>query len=163
MGRYYTGDIEGKFWCGTQDSDDATFFHIMCEHQCTYYYPCCGETADRNSEETCPNCSEPEEQEESQSQIYYYFYKNDEQVEKMKERIAECFDALEIAEEKRSEYMHKDDEEKKAYYDRLEDILAAPYLNGDEDKAKWAARLMLGLRINHVLSLKDECELYCDC
>jgi len=26
MGRYYTGDIEGKFWFGVQDSDDASFF-----------------------------------------------------------------------------------------------------------------------------------------
>jgi hypothetical protein len=26
MGRYYNGDIEGKFWFGVQSSDDATFF-----------------------------------------------------------------------------------------------------------------------------------------
>ena len=26
MGRYYNGDIEGKFWFGVQDSDDASFF-----------------------------------------------------------------------------------------------------------------------------------------
>jgi len=26
MGRYYSGDIEGKFWFGVQDSDDASFF-----------------------------------------------------------------------------------------------------------------------------------------
>ncbi len=26
MGRYYTGDIEGKFWFALQDSDDATHF-----------------------------------------------------------------------------------------------------------------------------------------
>lgn len=26
MGRYYNGDIEGKFWFGVQDSDDAEFF-----------------------------------------------------------------------------------------------------------------------------------------
>lgn len=26
MGRYYTGDIEGKFWFGVQSSDDANFF-----------------------------------------------------------------------------------------------------------------------------------------
>lgn len=26
MGRYYSGDIEGKFWFGVQDSDDADFF-----------------------------------------------------------------------------------------------------------------------------------------
>jgi hypothetical protein len=26
MGRYYWGDIEGKFWFGVQSSDDASFF-----------------------------------------------------------------------------------------------------------------------------------------
>jgi len=26
MGRYYSGDIEGKFWFGVQASDDASFF-----------------------------------------------------------------------------------------------------------------------------------------
>ena len=26
MGRYYNGDIEGKFWFGVQSSDDAEFF-----------------------------------------------------------------------------------------------------------------------------------------
>lgn len=26
MGRYYSGDIEGKFWFGVQPSDDAEFF-----------------------------------------------------------------------------------------------------------------------------------------
>ena len=26
MGRYYNGDIEGKFWFGVQSSTDATFF-----------------------------------------------------------------------------------------------------------------------------------------
>ncbi len=26
MGRYYSGDIEGRFWFGLQDSQDASFF-----------------------------------------------------------------------------------------------------------------------------------------
>ncbi len=29
MGRYYSGDIEGKFWFGVQDSDDADFFGVI--------------------------------------------------------------------------------------------------------------------------------------
>jgi hypothetical protein len=28
MGRYYSGDIEGKFWVGVQDSSDANFFGV---------------------------------------------------------------------------------------------------------------------------------------
>jgi len=29
MGRYYSGDIEGKFWFGTQPSNDADFFGVI--------------------------------------------------------------------------------------------------------------------------------------
>tara|TARA_E500000081_G_C6135368_1_gene356349 strand:- start:698 stop:1093 length:396 start_codon:yes stop_codon:yes gene_type:complete len=29
MGRYYDGDIEGKFWFGLQPSDDADFFGVQ--------------------------------------------------------------------------------------------------------------------------------------
>ena len=29
MGRYYSGDIEGKFWFGVQDSSDADFFGVI--------------------------------------------------------------------------------------------------------------------------------------
>lgn len=36
MGRYYTGDIEGKFWFGTQPSDDAEQFGAV-ESTVTYY------------------------------------------------------------------------------------------------------------------------------
>jgi hypothetical protein len=28
MGRFYSGDIEGKFWVGVQSSDDADFFGV---------------------------------------------------------------------------------------------------------------------------------------
>ncbi len=29
MGRYYSGDIEGKFWFGVQASNDADFFGVV--------------------------------------------------------------------------------------------------------------------------------------
>lgn len=35
MGRYYKGDIEGKFWFGVQSSDDASFFG-GCESEPNY-------------------------------------------------------------------------------------------------------------------------------
>ena len=28
MGRYYRGDIEGKFWFAVQQSDDADYFGV---------------------------------------------------------------------------------------------------------------------------------------
>ena len=39
MGRYYSGDIEGKFWFGIQPSDDASFFGgEELEPSCISYY-----------------------------------------------------------------------------------------------------------------------------
>ena len=35
MGRYYNGDIEGKFWFGVQSSDDGEFFGAR-EHEPLY-------------------------------------------------------------------------------------------------------------------------------
>ena len=36
MGRYYNGDIEGKFWFGVQSSDDADFFGSKGEEPNTF-------------------------------------------------------------------------------------------------------------------------------
>ena len=40
MGRFYNGDIEGKFWFGVQSSNDADFFGVKGEHpsELIYYY-----------------------------------------------------------------------------------------------------------------------------
>jgi hypothetical protein len=40
MGRYYTGDIEGKFWFGVQASDDASFFGGSEDRSHLNYYFC---------------------------------------------------------------------------------------------------------------------------
>lgn len=40
MGRYYSGDIEGKFWFGIQSSNDADFFGVegMRPDRLNYYF-----------------------------------------------------------------------------------------------------------------------------
>ena len=38
MGRYYSGDIEGKFWFAVQSSDDADFFVATGEHSNYFDY-----------------------------------------------------------------------------------------------------------------------------
>lgn len=38
MGRYYSGDIEGKFWFGVQSSSDADFFGVEGEPRYLNYY-----------------------------------------------------------------------------------------------------------------------------
>jgi hypothetical protein len=38
MGRYYSGDIEGKFWFGVQSSSDADFFGVEGNASYLEYY-----------------------------------------------------------------------------------------------------------------------------
>ena len=38
MGRYYDGDIHGKFWFAVQSSDDADFFGVQGEPRFLSYY-----------------------------------------------------------------------------------------------------------------------------
>ena len=38
MGRYYNGDIDGKFWFAVQSSDDADFFGVQGEARFLSYY-----------------------------------------------------------------------------------------------------------------------------
>ena len=38
MGRYYSGDIEGKFWFGVQPSDDGEFFGAVASEPSTIDY-----------------------------------------------------------------------------------------------------------------------------
>ena len=38
MGRYYDGDISGKFWFAVQSSDDADFFGVQGESSYLSYY-----------------------------------------------------------------------------------------------------------------------------
>ena len=38
MGRYYSGDIEGKFWFSVQSSDDADYFGVKGDSAYLNYY-----------------------------------------------------------------------------------------------------------------------------
>ena len=40
MGRYYNGDIEGKFWFGLQSSDDAEYFGAVQDNWIQYEVYC---------------------------------------------------------------------------------------------------------------------------
>ena len=41
MGRYYFGQISGKFWFGFQNSDDASYFGVNYKHVRNFYVCCC--------------------------------------------------------------------------------------------------------------------------
>ena len=55
MGRYYTGQISGKFWFGIQDSTDADFFGT--EYSDVFSFYVCGcEYFTGESKEYCDGC-----------------------------------------------------------------------------------------------------------
>lgn len=80
MGRFYTGDIEGKFWFGVQDSDDIENLvnitpnteyawkacHCFAEIDCDVYCKTCYETKEEHIEATV------EEEEEYEDECLYY-------------------------------------------------------------------------------------------
>jgi len=87
MGRYYTGDIGGKFWFGTQSSDDATHFGVDPIVQYDYHGCQCCATDDvdatKNNEEAkstlfCSSCYDSLEdhleqtKEDRQDELTYY-------------------------------------------------------------------------------------------
>ena len=60
MGRYYSGDIEGKFWFGVQDSDDASFFGGEVVEPNYIQYPFDRERDMENVEKGLKTCYETE-------------------------------------------------------------------------------------------------------
>jgi hypothetical protein len=55
MGRFYWGDIEGRFWFGVQDSDDISNL-INITYISTYSWNCCDCCADIKYDKYCSEC-----------------------------------------------------------------------------------------------------------
>ena len=88
MGRYYRGDINGKFWFGIQSSDDAACTGVNPEYRCEYYgcgcYVDLGE--DLTDDSYCESCytSVSEHRENTQAgqtwflrELCFYFSRDD--------------------------------------------------------------------------------------
>ncbi len=55
MGRFYNGDIEGKFWFGIQDSDDISNL-VSAEPHNVYSWSVCECVAEIDDQDYCINC-----------------------------------------------------------------------------------------------------------
>jgi hypothetical protein len=60
MGRFYNGDIEGKFWFGIQDSDDIINL-VKVEHCRNYTWQVCYCVAEIDCDDYCKTCYESQE------------------------------------------------------------------------------------------------------
>lgn len=120
MGRYYSGDIDGKFWFGIQESDDADFFGY--EGQYLYW----------------------DDEEEDDSEPYalsYYFEEED---------LDEINEGIRLCQEHIGEYKERFDtffQENDTYTPELLSESTGCKLDGIEDMLKYYARLELGIKI----------------
>jgi hypothetical protein len=131
MGRYYNGDIEGKFWFAVQSSDDASFFGGSDEE--VYYQDDDGE-----------NYPEP-------SEIQYFFQTGD--LEEIGHGIEECISELGENKVKLDAFF------KNAM--GYNDIMVSESLKIDIKEVKslleWYARLELGIKIRDCVNEKGQC------
>lgn len=164
MGRYYNGDIEGKFWFGVQSSTDADFFGVI--HEEVYYKKCgceadercdCEEKLHSHSED----CDESCKKEFDEASVYgepscvrYQFVKRD--IKDVKEGIEVCLIKLGEYKDKLDTYYNKEDL----------DITIESYLDVSKERAhklvEWFARLTLGQQILDCLNEKDRCFFTCE-
>jgi hypothetical protein len=79
MGRFYSGDIEGKFWFGVQDSDDIKNL-VTIKGNNDYSWKVCNCVAEIDDSDYCRNCYESKnehieqiiEEEEYEDECLYY-------------------------------------------------------------------------------------------
>ena len=147
MGRYYFGDIEGKFWFGIQDSNDATFFGVD-------PYPIIHEFSDKDSESE----SDESDSESEYDEIAYDFEK--EHIEVVKKGIEKCKEEIKEYKEKLDTFFN----DRSSYnYDELSQALGPDF---EKDKLgtilEWYARLLLGEKILACLYDKGQCHFGCE-
>jgi hypothetical protein len=131
MGRYYSGDIEGKFWFAVQSSDDASFF---------------GGSDDEvyHQDENGDDYPEP-------SEIEYFFQTGD--LEEIDHGIEECLSQLGDRKEKLDAFF-----EKVEYYNNnmVSESLSME-VNDVKPLLEWYARLELGVKIRDCVKEKGQC------
>ena len=145
MGRYYGGDIEGKFWFAVQDSNDPSFFHVMGDDAVEQddVWECCGTYAEKEDEK-CPDCTGEEDDEKpssnkipNENELNYSFEATDEQMEMLDEKLKLLIVACGLSEdmlEKLRELAKDDDGEKLGEMDKLICSTTAEDSDSDSDK-----------------------------
>jgi len=132
MGRYYSGDIEGKFWFGVQDSDDASFFGGAEEDVCD------------------------EESPEEPYAIDYFFQEGD--LDEINHGVMECEENLGEFTEKLDQFF----DENTGYNEQiLSDYLGVDKAKVSE-LLVWYARRILGLKILNCVEENGTCSFTAD-
>jgi hypothetical protein len=163
MGRYYSGEISGKFWFGIQDSNDADYFGVEYKDVIIYYVCNCYYDNDETYCSSCYSSLEEhmqaiKEEEEitdktwhiSDNEIYYEF--TEDHVNNVKEQIK----VLEyIVGKHMNSYKIIDDENEITYDYTIPDEI-------NKDELGLIARLCLGKQILYCLEKNKNCLFYAE-
>jgi hypothetical protein len=166
MGRYYGGDIVGKFWFGIQSSDDARHFGVNPSEPELLYWNCgtfCEPTVPADT--PCPSC-DPEKECVARecNQITFSFNREDlprvEEVLQILEEtvLSEYSEWAEVQNLLKNDntWQHGTNEEwiSNEVYDRLFEFKNLT--------KKLTARYMLGTQIKRCLTVKGSCTFWCE-
>lgn len=173
MGRYYWGDINGKFWFGIQSSTDAENFGAVAQE--FYCWDCCQEDATSydldkindcpNNCHECENCNTEQKCDEhtntvckvilNNNLLRYTLYK--EEMDEIKDQLYEIAEELEMPASFVTDIIElpaKDDEDDSHIEETVQNYMARQK-NGTDTVLY--ARLQLGLKIYSCLKSKDRC------
>jgi len=182
MGRFYSGDIEGKFWFGVQSSNDiSNLINISCETD--YIWKVCSCIAEINDYDYCHDCYSSKEQhindvvEEEEyddeclymddQHIAYNIDKNCHYEELINNlNILETHIPKEIIKEFNN--IPQDDNILNAFtgvFNKTNDIFNILELNKVQKQktATYIARYTLGYQIRYCLNKINSCSVYCEC
>lgn len=182
MGRFYSGDINGKFWFGIQDSDDISNL-INVSYYRDYCWKICGCIADINKHNYCSDCytsiedhiNEAVDEEEYENECLYY---KDETINYLLDNNSHS-DELLINMNTLSKYIPMEiiDEFNKipesdsilntfsGVFENLNNIVMSfDFSNYDKEKLLiYIARYSLGFQIKYCLKTKESCYISCEC
>lgn len=167
MGRYYSGQISGKFWFSIQASDDASYFGRSYDEDFIYYVcNCTIDTDDSEKALFCANCYDSYEQHReamaendisdektwrlSDFEIKYNFDECD--IDTVKSKIQEL--EVEVGQYMDSYKITDED-------DNIEYSYVAPS-NVSDYKLELLARLCLGKQILYCLEKNGTCSFSAD-
>jgi hypothetical protein len=163
MGRYYRGQICGKFWFAIQSSDDASNFGVpykeeICYNVCNCHYDglnnyCinCYSSFEEHLEDVKEEYGEEYDKtwNEDYNEISYHFSEND--IEKVKNIISKL---EEIVGQYMDSYKIIDENDEITYYISTNNI--------PRDKLELVARLSLGKQILYCLEKNNSCFFYAE-
>jgi len=166
MGRYYGGDIVGKFWFGVQSSSDAVHFGVAPQGPELQYWNCgtfCESTVPLDA--PCPSCKPEEEcMARDSNQITFSFLSKDlpvvsdilQQLEQTLQSRYRGWSEVKDLLDKDMSWKEGDNEEwiSEEVYDHVFDM--------DHPNADVVARFLLGTQILRCLTVKGSCTFWCE-